>query len=886
MRRMLLLAAALFLLTETAAAQSADPGPAGRYPRRGYETTHCGSGCPNIDGVLDDPCWSLVEWASDFVEYQPDEGQSPSQQTAFKILYDDRHLYLAYRAFDSDPARIEKRLTRRDWFPGDWVEVNIDSYNDHRTAYSFTASVSGVRGDEFVSQDGDSWDGSWDPIWDFKTAVDDKGWTAEVRIPLSQLRYQPHMEQTWGIQVQRRVFREEERSLWQPKSKEETGWVSRFGELRGLVGLPVQRRIELLPYAVTRHERFGAEAGDPFTDGRDGQVTGGLDGKLGVSSNLTLDFTINPDFGQVEADPSELNLSEFETFFQERRPFFIEGSDIFDYAVAPAMTGGRNTNDILFYSRRIGRQPGWPWWTRDYPNHLDMPEASSILGAAKLTGKTGSGWSLGALESVTAKEIARASYGGDEEELAVEPATNWFAGRLQRDFRRGDTRVGGMLTAVNRRAEADLEFMHRQAYTGGLDFYSTLWSREWRVAANLLASDVRGDSLAMALTQRSSARYFQRPDNDYEDYRPDRRHLAGHAGSLRFGRLKSTGWRFETQVGWRSPGFEINDLGYMREADVINQSTWLGWAAQPCGSLRRLGINTNQWLDFDFGGTRLRRMANANTNIEFRNNMTMGLGFTRSGEQLSNTALRGGPAFLNPAETEMDFWFNSDGRARVSGSAGFYFDFADEGAGTYRNYWLGLSLKPSNALQVNVSPGYTRFDNEVQYVGEDSFAGEPRYFFADMTQETVSLTLRADYAVSPSLTLQVYGSPFVTAGRFSDFKRITDPQAKRFADRVHHFGGAEIAYDGSEGAYLVDEDSDGSADYSIGNPDFNYRDFNSNVVLRWEFSPGSLLYFVWNQSRNDYVSQGRLDYGQDLDGLFGVRPHDVFLLKVSKWLSL
>ncbi len=737
MRRLLLLAAASLLLVEAAAAQPADPGLPSRYPRRSYETLHCGSGCPRIDGLLDDPCWSLVEWASDFVEYQPEQGQPPSQQTAFKVLYDDRYLYLAYRAFDSEPERIEKRLTRRDWFPGDWVEVNIDSYNDHRTAYSFTASVSGVRGDEFISQDGDSWDGSWDPIWDFKTAVDGEGWTAEVRIPLSQLRYQPHLEQTWGIQVQRRVFREEERSLWQPKSQEETGWVSRFGELRGLVGLPVQRRIEVLPYAVTRHERFGAEAGNPFTDGRDGQITGGLDGKIGVSSNLTLDLTVNPDFGQVEADPSELNLSEFETFFQERRPFFIEGNDIFDYRVAPAMAGGRNTRDILFYSRRIGRQPGWPWWTRDYPEHVDMPEASSILGAAKLTGKTGSGWSLGILESVTASENARTAYAGEEGDVAVEPATNWFAGRLQRDFRRGDTRIGGMLTAVNRQAEPGLEFMHRQAYAGGIDFYSTLWSREWRVAANLLGSDVRGDSLAMALSQRSSARYFQRPDNDYEYYDPDRRHLAGQAGSLRFGRLKSTGWRFETQVGWRSPGFEINDLGYQREADVINQSTWLGWAAQPCGPLRRLGINSNQWLDFDFGGTRLRRMANLNTNIEFRNNMSMGLGYTRSGEQISNSALRGGPAFRLPGEYELNLWFNSDHRSRVSTNAGFYFNVADEGSGAYREYWVGLSIKPSNALQFNVNPGYTRYRAELQYVGTDGFGGEARYLFADLDQETV-----------------------------------------------------------------------------------------------------------------------------------------------------
>ncbi|MBM4116547.1 carbohydrate binding family 9 domain-containing protein [bacterium] len=888
MRRLLPLAAAVLLpvLVETIPAKPIDPGLPSRYPRRSYETQHCGSGCPKLDGRLDDACWSLVEWASDFVQWQPDAGQAPSQQTAFKVLFDDEHLYLAYRAFDSDPGRIERQLARRDWFPGDWVEVNIDSYNDHRTAYSFTASVSGVRGDEFISQDGDHWDGSWDPIWDFRTAIDDQGWTAEVRIPLSQLRYQPQSEQTWGLQVQRRLFREEERSLWQPKSREEPGWVSRFGELRGLVGLPVQRRIELMPYAVTRQERFGAEAGNPFTDGHEGKLAGGLDGKLGVSSNLTLDFTVNPDFGQVEADPSQLNLSEFETFFQERRPFFIEGSDIFRYSVAPAMTNGRNTNDILFHSRRIGRQPAWPGWTRDYPEHLELPEASTILGAAKLTGKTAGGWSLGVLESVTAAERARGATDGTQREVPVEPGTNWFAGRLQKDFRRGDTQVGGMLTAVNRHADPGLEFMHRQAYAGGLDFYSTLWNREWRVSANLLASDVRGDSLAIALTQRSSARYFQRPDNETSDFDPQRRHLAGHAGSLRFGRFKSTGWRFETQVGWRSPGFEINDLGYQREADIINQSTWLGWAAQPCGPLRRLGINTNQWHDFDFGGTRLRRMANLNANLEFRNNMSMGLGATRAGESISNSTLRGGPAFRHPGEVELNCWFNSDHRARVGAHAGLYLNFDAADAAAYRSYWFSLNAKPSNALQLSMSPEYSRYETELQYVGGTRFGGEPRYLFADLDQETVALTLRADYAMSPNLTLQVYGSPFVTAGHYGDFKRITDPRAERFADRYHSFAGAEIVYDASEGGYLVDEDVDGGTDYRIGNPDFNYRDFNSNVVLRWEYSPGSLLYLVWSQSRSDVVGRGRLSYADDLDALFRVRGHDVFLLKVSKWLSL
>lgn len=857
-----------------------------RYARRSYDTRHCGEGCPAIDGIPDDPCWDLVEWTSDFTQWRPDEGQAPSQQTAFKILYDDRNLYVAYRAFDSDPARIEKRLTRRDWFPGDWVEINIDSYNDRRTAYSFTASVSGVRGDEFISNDGDSWDGNWDPVWDFKAVTDSEGWMAEIRIPLSQLRYQALPEQTWGLQVQRRVFREEERSLWQPKSQEETGWVSRFGELRGLVDLPVPRRIELMPYSLTRLDRFGAENGDPFTDGRDSKVALGLDGKVGVSSNLTLDFTINPDFGQVEADPSELNLSEFETFFQERRPFFIEGNDILDFRVAQAMTGGRNTRDMLFYSRRIGRRPDWPWDTRAYPDWVEMPEASSILGAFKLTGKTPGGFSIGVLESVTAEERARADHGAGEEAVSVEPMSNFFVGRLQRDFRRGETRLGAMVTAVNRKAEPGLEFMHRQAYAGGLDFFSYLGGREWSLAANALFSDVRGDSLAMASTQLSSARYFQRPDNDHANFDAARRSLGGHAGSLRLGRIKSLGWRFETQMGWRSPGFEINDLGYMREADVINQSTWLGWAAQPEGRFRRVGINSNQWTDWDFGGDLLRRMANVNTNLEFRNNMNMGLGATRSAEGVSNTTLRGGPAIKIPGDYEVNLWFNSDHRRRLTYGFGGYLSRGDEDSHDVRNAWCSVGFRPTKTLHLTVNPSYTLYETAMQFVGSESFAGEDRYLFGALEQKTLNLTFRADYSLTPNLSLQYYGSPFITAGGYRDFKRITDPRGAGYGDRYHQYGESEIAYDEDEGAYYVDEDGDGVDDYSIDNPDFNFRDFNSNLVMRWEFQPGSLLYLVWSQARSDFVPDGSFDAGDDLRDLFDTHPHNVLLIKVSKWLSL
>src|SRR5262245_40292246 len=534
------------------------PNPPAAASRRSYTTQLAVPGPPKIDGVLDDPCWERVEWATNFVQWEPTAGDAPSEQTAFKIVYDETALYLAYRAYDREPGSIARLLARRDRFPGDWVEINIDSYHDQRTAYSFTSSVSGTRGDEFVSEDGDSWDGNWDPIWELQTKVDDQGWTAEVRIPLSQLRFAERDEQVWGIQVQRRLFRKEERSLWQPKTKEESGWVSRFGELRGIQGIRTRRPVELLPYTLGRGETFESVPNDPFQDGRDADFEFGVDGKVGVTSDMTMDFTVNPDFGQVEADPSEVNLTAFETQFSEKRPFFIEGNSILSFQLAPAVTGGDFTSDNLFYSRRIGRPPRFAP-ALAVAEYADVPTASSIRAAGKLTGRTRHGLSLGVLESVTGHETAQVRGGMGDREVVVEPLTNFVVGRAQQDFRRGNTQVGGLVTATNRDLEPHLAFLHRAAYTGGVDLLHQWHDRMWYVAANGAASHVRGEAKALLVTQTSSARYFQRPDNDYESVDSTRTSLTGYSSAFRFGRSGGKHVHFEGGVAMRSPGFEINE---------------------------------------------------------------------------------------------------------------------------------------------------------------------------------------------------------------------------------------------------------------------------------------------------------------------------------------
>ena len=401
-----------------------------------YTTSRVSGAVPEIDGKLTDAAWEQVEWGGDFIQYQPSSGEAPAEPTQFKILYDDKNLYLAFKCYDKEPEKIVRRMSRRDGFEGDWIEVNIDSYFDHLTAFSFTLSASGVIGDEAITNNGNNWDSSWDPIWFAKTSIDQEGWTGEARIPLSQLRFANKEHHVWGLQLTRRYFRKEERSTWQHIPNDAPGWVHMFGELHGISGIKPQKQLEIAPYTLAKIERFEKEEGNPFVTGKDEALSVGVDGKIGITSDLTLDFTINPDFGQVEADPSQVNLSAFQVFFQERRPFFVEGRTILDYRLTRSAWGGSFSSDRLFYSRRIGRSPQY-FPSLEGNEYIDRPQNTSILGALKLTGKTKKGLSIGVVETVTAEEKAVIDHEGSRREVTVEPLTNYFVGRVQQDIKPG-----------------------------------------------------------------------------------------------------------------------------------------------------------------------------------------------------------------------------------------------------------------------------------------------------------------------------------------------------------------------------------------------------------------------------------------------------------------
>ncbi|HLP61948.1 MAG TPA: DUF5916 domain-containing protein, partial [Candidatus Deferrimicrobium sp.] len=572
--------------------------------KRIYTTKRVGDISPIIDGRLSDPVWDTVEWGSDFIQGSPYDGQKPSQETSFKIVYDDKNLYIGIRAFDTEPEKIDKRLARRDRFAGDWVEINIDSYFDHRTAFSFTITAAGVKGDEAISNNGNNWDSSWNPVWYAETGIDKLGWTAEMKIPFTQLRFANKEKHVWGIQVNRRLFRKEERSHWQRIPADAPGWVHLFGELHGLEGIKAPKQVELLPYLVSKYETFAKEEGNPFATGNATRFTGGLDGKIGVTGDLTFDFTVNPDFGQVEADPSEVNLTAFETFFSEKRPFFIEGKNILDFRITNK--GGEFSSDNLFYSRRIGSLPHY-FPALDNHEFIDMPINTDIIGAAKLTGKTKTGWSLAVLESITAKEKAEIDSFGQRRQETVEPFSNYFALRLQKDYRNGDTQLGGMFTAVNRNIDDPaLDFLHRSAYTGGIDFEHSWKKKTYYLIIKTLFSHVRGSKEAILETQESSRRYYQRPDAEHISVDPERTSLTGYGGTISAGRGGGGHFLYSAGVTWRSPGLELNDVGYLRTADRVMQWSWLGYQTlNPVSIFRSINVNFNQGKVWDFGGSNI-----------------------------------------------------------------------------------------------------------------------------------------------------------------------------------------------------------------------------------------------------------------------------------------
>ena len=833
---------------------------------------------PVIDGKLDDAVWDIVEWGNDFIERIPDENTPPSEQTKFKIVYDAKYLYVGVRAYDKSPDSIVKRLGRRDTFEGDWVSISLDSYHDLRTTFGFIVSATGVKSDYFGSENGNNEDNSWNPIWTTRAIIDEKGWACEMKIPLSQLRFNNDDNQVWGLQFQRRFFREEERSVWQRRPNTVSGWTSEFGELHGLINLTPQKQLEIQPFTVIKQETYPVEQGNPFRDGSDFKLNGGLDAKIGITNDLTLDLTINPDFGQVEADPSSIQLDGFQTFFSEQRPFFVENKNIFNYQLSPSITGNTFNSDNIFHSRRIGRSP------QSFPDvsdnaFVDQPQNTTILGAAKFSGKTKNGWSIGVLESITDKEYAEIDDDGQKTKKLVEPITNYFVGRLQKDFNDSNTFIGGIFTATNRKLEDNLDFLHKSAYVGGLDFKHQWKERTWYVLGDIVMSQIMGSEEAITNTQNSIRHLFNRVDASHVDVDETRTSLTGTGGNMQLGKSGNK-IRFEGGFSWRSPELEFNDLGFQRTADDIRHNFWISYRTlKPFGAFRSWQFNYNHWSAWDFEGNHNLLQWNVNTNMQFKNNWNTGGGLNVTPIRFSNSALRGGPRLRNSGALSGHLWFGTDNRKKIRFNP--FYSFYKNASASSQSIETSISYKPIDALSISLSPQFSKNNDKLQFVENIETANETRYVNATIDQQTLSASIRLNYTINPDLTIQYYTQPFISRGRYSNFKYITNPIAGDFNNRFQLYDVNQISFDANNDVYLVDENLDSTTDYEIGNPDFSFVQFRSNLVVRWEYIPGSEIFLVWSQGVTS-LTDPMNDLFRSLEtGILDQKPENIFLLKMT-----
>jgi hypothetical protein len=833
---------------------------------------------PVIDGVFDDSIWMEGDWAGDFTQLEPYADRPPSQQTEFKVAFDDMNLYIAVRALDTSPDSITSRMSRRDNGDGDMVFVMFDSYHDFRTGFLFGVSSAGVRFDVINTNNGESEDPTWDPIWQAKARIQEWGWGAEMKIPFTQLRFNKNSKDVWGFEVARQVFRENELSLWHPIPRNAPGLVHALGELDGLQEIEPRKQFDLTPYGVASLKSYEPEEGNPYATGSDPKFNIGLDGKIGVTNNLTLDFTINPDFGQVEADPSEVNLTAFETFFEEKRPFFIEGNNITSFNVG--LGDGDVGNDNLFYSRRIGRRPqGYP--SLEDGEYTSIPISTRILGAAKLTGKTEKGLSVGILEALTADTRATIDNAGVERKETVEPLTNFSLARVQKDFNNGNAIIGGAVTSTIRRLDGtNMEYLHQNATSAGLDFTQYLKDRNYMLKAAVYMSNVQGSAEAISETQLSSARYFQRPDADYVEFDPNRTSLSGTGGKLEFGKIGGK-WNFLFMNVIKSPGLELNDMGYMQQADQLLSVLWTGYNfTDPFSIFRRLNLNNDVFMIFNFGGEMGGVGYEYNVNANFKNLWNGGVGGGFNFLQVSDRMLRGGPSIDLPNNIRFNYRLMSDDTKKIS--AGFFGNNNWGAEQYYRrgSYTLSMTIRPLNTLSITLNPSYSINNQELQYVAQQEMNGQARYIFGTIDQKVLSMSLRINYNITPDLTIQYWGQPFTASGAYEEFKMITDPKAAAFADRYHVYTTDQISL--ADNTYEIDEDGDMNVDYRFDNPDFTVNEWLSNLVIRWEFMPGSTAYLVWSQTRNYYIQNGEFGIWDNMDNLFTVdKPTNTFLVKFS-----
>jgi hypothetical protein len=869
-------------------------------------------GTITIDGKLDESAWAKATPITDFRQQQPHEGEPATQRTEVRILYGERALYIGARMYDSLGSRgIRAPVSRRDQLldsngnngsfnslTTDKLVIVLDPYHNKIDQAWFEVNPAGVRGDQFNG------DPSWDPIWEAATQVDSLGWTAEIRIPYSQLRFTRDSVQTWGMQIWRYTDRLHEQDMWSFWKMSEAGGSAYFGSLTGLTIGPQPRQLEVLPYIESREQYKYALPADPYHSSRYGRVSAGADMKYLLTPSLALDATVNPDFGQVEVDPATINLSAYETYYQEKRPFFVAGSSAFDFGGNNCFFCSNTSSLDVFYSRRIGRPPQLNGYVSGIADFADTPDNTTIIGAAKITGRTSGGYTVGLLDAVTNRENARylPSPGLTEQSQQVEPLTNYFVGRVKKDLNQGATTIGGAFTSTLRQLGDTVvsDRLRSHAEAGGIDWNHRWDQRNYSWIGSALVSNVAGSTSAINLTEQSSTHYFQRPDRRNTSdglfstaYNPNATSLRGYGFYTRVAK-ENGNWLWETAQNWRSPGIEVNDVSFISRTDYkwMNANVGRQWVT-PGSWYREILWLAGAQQQFNYDGDRTDAQSQAYYETMFPNYWKVRSFVIYHPTVLDDRLTRGGPVVMRAGYKAGMVEISTDARQRA------VFDFTTQvvrgvDANTHSlTLQPGVALKPADNVFISLTPSFNAGEDDAQYVTTvtdptaTSFYGK-RYVFAFIKTRTLSLDTRVNWTFNPNLTLQLFAQPFIASGAYSSFREFAAPRTFHKVIYGQDMGTItrNPATTSSGATYTVDPDGPGPAPaFSFGDPNFTFRSMIGNAVVRWEYRPGSTVFFVWTQSRTGNDPNGNFDFGAERSAIFRDRPTNVFQVKVNYWIG-
>ncbi|WP_270087486.1 DUF5916 domain-containing protein [Sphingobacterium sp. SYP-B4668] len=853
--------------------------------KRTYVVTKLEGQQPKIDGQLDEDMWDhLGQWSEKFSQVIPFERVYTASWTRMKIFYDNENVYVGVYCKDAHPETMNAFIGNRDDNSnGDLISIAFDTYHDYRVASEFNINLGGNKTDLTVT-DKLSVNLSWNTVWEGRTHINmaDSSWTAELRIPFSQLRYnQKNEDGTWGLHVRRIIRRNNEVQNWSIIPIKNNGHVFSFGEMHGMDDLPKARGIEFLPYTMSKFVREPRIPNSPFQKGSKWHANAGLDAKFALS-DFTLDMTINPDYGQVELDPSVMNLSAYEIFYDEKRPFFLEGKHILEF--------DNNADGMMFYSRRIGAMPSYqPLGIDNINSYSSTPKNIPIIGAMKLTGTNRNGVTIGFLESVTAQTSSRVMRNGVFDREVTEPLTNYTVARVQKNWE-GNTLLGGMLTSVNRNlSEEHLKDIRvGNAFTGGVDFTQYFANRLYYVDAKGMFSSLHGSPEAILNTKRNATHYYHRASgSDYLNLDPDKDVLNGTGGYVKVGKKGNAQWNFSETFSWSSPGFDLNDVGYMRQSDYkLNESEIAFRKTDPWGPFRFAGINLTQKNMWNYGGKAINNdVAIRWRSLSTKRRFEMDIKETFSWNTVDSRRLRGGPDMRYNANFETNVVLSTDRAKRVV----FKLDYngrhyLEEETG-YNAIHPSMIFRLGNHVRLTGQLNYAWNKDNVQYVSSilpSEHSGDNTvYMMGRMKQQTYGMTLNMQLNLTPDISIQYYGSPFTSVAKYDRFKEATNPESRTYADRFNEFEPDEISY--GDGRYTIEN---GGRKLSFKDPNFSFNEFRSNLVARWEYLPGSTLYLVWEHNRSNQDDVYHTGWGRNLDTMFGLPASNTFMLKVNYWFSM